>query len=43
MKTTLKLAAFAAALPPLAAVAQDNGINIAYLASSDQNGFNQAI
>lgn len=41
MKTTLKLAALAATLAPFAAQAQD--INIAYLASSSQNGFNQAI
>lgn len=42
MKKTLKLAALATALTPVAAFAQDE-INIAYLAASSQNGFNQAI
>ncbi len=43
MKKTLKLAAMATMLTPLGALAQDDTINIAYLASSSQNGFNQSI
>lgn len=43
MKTTTKLAVIATALTPFAAMAQDDAISIAYLASSSQNGFNQAI
>ena len=43
MKITRTLAALAATVAPLAAFAQDEGYNIAYLASSSQNGFNQAI
>ncbi|QQA43567.1 sugar ABC transporter substrate-binding protein [Pelagovum pacificum] len=43
MKTIMKIAALSTALTPVAALAQDDEINIAYLASSSQNGFNQAI
>lgn len=43
MKKTLKLAVMATLLTPLGALAQDDTINIAYLASSSQNGFNQSI
>ncbi|SDG82647.1 sugar ABC transporter substrate-binding protein [Pelagibacterium luteolum] len=43
MKTMTKLAVLATALTPLPALAQDDSISIAYLASSSQNGFNQAI
>ncbi|MDF0600255.1 sugar ABC transporter substrate-binding protein [Psychromarinibacter sp. C21-152] len=42
--TMLKRAALlAAALAPTAAMAQDDGLNIAFLAASSQNGFNQAV
>ncbi|WP_432256337.1 sugar ABC transporter substrate-binding protein [Limimaricola sp. AA108-03] len=43
MKNILKLAALTTALSPVAALAQDDQISIAYLASSSQNGFNQSI
>ncbi len=43
MKTMTKLAVLATVLTPVPAMAQDDAISIAYLASSSQNGFNQAI
>lgn len=44
MTRLMKLAALAVAAAPAAALAQDDGeFSIAYLASSSQNGFNQAV